>query len=302
MTLPGFVPRPNTTIVDRLAAIEQRLRVMQQATAGATTANAGVPLGTTPGSPVAGSASAGALSTSARSDHVHTSTLAVQGDVTVSTPSAGQSLVYSGAAWANATVPAVVSALSAITSPYVGQLAYCTTDALLYKYTAGTWVAVAALGPDSPGSPSPAQVHEARYRAVTSSTAQALSSGNTAVQFGTVDYSSSDVVASGTSNSVFTLVRGGLWTIDINVRIGDTSSGVTRFVQLTDSTFATMYQAESVPVSGTPTVDIAIVCTMRFPVSTALSVNAVSSSTGTIDRATAGNAARTSISLAWLRP
>jgi hypothetical protein len=305
MTVPaaGMVPRPNATVIDRLAAIERRLRTMQQATAGATTAEGGVPLAGTYPAAIGRAAVVGSSATSAHADHVHTSTLAAQIDVALSSPVQGQSLIYSGSTWANLGVPFVVSALSQLTTPFVGEFAYCTTDGLLYKYGATGWVGVAALGPDSPSFPSAVQAHEARYRAITSATAQGpLSAGSTAVQFGSADYTSNDVSVSGTGNTVFTLVRGGLWTITACVRIADTTAGVTRYVQLTDSTFATVYQSQALPVANTSTVDMGLTCTMRLPASTSLSVNAVSSSTGSIDRSLATFAGRTSISLAWLRP
>jgi hypothetical protein len=300
MTAPGFVPRPDVSLVDRIAKIETRLRVMQQAAAGATTAGGGAPLSNLPPSAIGPAPVTGTGTSSAHTDHVHTSALAAQQDVTVTAPAAGHQLTYTGTGWGN--VPVAVSATSAITAPYTGQIVYNTTDGLLYRYTAGSWVAVCALGPDNQVTPSATQVHEARYRAATTAN-QALAAGNNAVQFASADYSSNDVSVSGTGNSVFTLQRAGLWIIDIAGRIADSTAAIGRFLQLTDSTFATIYKAASVPVaSGTPTVDIVLTCVMRFAVSTALSVNAVSSATGAIDRATASNAARTSISLAWLRP
>lgn len=236
---PGFVPVPDLSVVDRLVKIEARQRVMQQNTAGSTTAF-------------------------------------------------------------GSSIP-VVATLTAISAPYEGQYAYNSVDALLYQYLGGAWIGVLALGPIDETTPDPAQVHEARYRAATA-TAQALAAGNNAVQFATVDYASNDVVASGTNNTVFTLQRAGLWTIDIGTRIADSAANVTRALQLTDSTFATVYKAQTLPVAGTPTVDLSMSCTRRFPVAAGLSVNAISSATGSIERATAATASRTSISLVWERP
>jgi hypothetical protein len=240
VTAPGFVPRPDSSVIDRLVKIEARLRVMQQSTAGATTAVGGsIPMVATP---------------------------------------------------------------STITAPAAGSFAYCSTDHLLYQYLGGAWTAVAALGPLNQVTPDPGQVHEARYRATTNATAQTLSAANTAVQFGTADYTTNDVVASGTGTTTFTLQRAGLWTIDIGARVADTTAAITRQLQLTDSTFATVYKAFALPVATAATVDLSLSCTMRFPALAVLSVNAISSATGTIDRATATNAGRTSISLAWQRP
>lgn len=297
MTAPGMVPHPDRSVVDRVGRLEFRLRSMQQATAGTPTATL---LGNTVAAPVAAPASAGGATTAARSDHVHTATLAALQDASVSAPGAGDRLGFSGTAWAN--VPTVVATLAAITAPYPGQLVYNSTDALLYKFTSGAWVAVAALGPDSPGAPAAAQLHEARYRAVTGS-AQALTTGNTAIQFGVTDYTCADVTASGTGNSIFTLNRGGVWTADINARITDTTSGVTRQIQLTNSTFATIFHALTQPVvGGSGPLELAMTCTMRFAAGTALSVVGISSSTGSIDRSTATTASETSLALTWLRP
>lgn len=236
---PGFVPVPDMSVVDRIVKIEARQRVMQQNTAGATTA-------------------------------------------------------------IGSSIP-IVASTGAINAPYEGQLVYNSVDALLYQYLGGAWIGVIAFGPDNQTTPDPAQVHEARYRAATT-TAQALASGNNAVQFATTDYASTDVVASGTGNSVFTLQRAGLWTIDIGTRVADSASSVTRALQLTDSTFATIFKALTLPVAGTPTVDLSMTCKMRFAAAATLSVNAISSATGSIERASAATAARTSISLVWERP
>lgn len=196
----------------------------------------------------------------------------------------------------------IVASTGAINAPYEGQLVYNSVDALLYQYLGGAWIGIVAFGPDNQTTPDPAQVHEARYRAATT-TAQTLASGNNAIQFATTDYASNDVVASGTGNSVFTLQRAGLWTIDVGGRIADSTASVARLLQLTDSTFATVHKGVSMPVpSGTPTVDFTLTCKMRFAAAAALSVNAISSATGSIERASAATAARTSISLVWERP
>lgn len=297
---PGFIPRRQVDLADRILVIEKRIRDLQQNVAGATVASAGLRLSSSTPDPI-GSASAGASPDASRGDHIHSSTLVAQQDVSAVSPAAGQGLIYTGSQWAN--VPLVVTSLAAVTAPYAGELVYNATDAMLYKYTAGAWVAVAALGPDSESSPSSTQLHEARYRASTG-TSQAFATGNNAVQFASADYPSADVVVSGTGNTIFTLQRAGLWHIDFGARIADSTSGVNRTAQLTDSTLTgTVYKATSVPVSsGSPTVPLSTSCTIRFQSGTALSVNAISSSTGSIDAAAATNAAQTSISLTWLRP
>lgn len=122
MTIPaGFVPRPNATVIDRLADIERRLRTMQQATAGATTAEGGVPLGSTYPAPIGAAASAGALLTSAHADHVHTSALATQQDVSLIGPVAGNVLAYNGTKWAAAPKTLATDTDVTISAPASGQ-------------------------------------------------------------------------------------------------------------------------------------------------------------------------------------
>lgn len=121
MTAPGFVPRPDRTIVDRLAKIEARLRSMQQNTAGATTAAGGAPLSNLPAIPVGPTTLAGASLTASRSDHVHTSALTAQQDVIVTSPTAGNILAYNGAGWANAPNTLANDSDVTITTPVTGQ-------------------------------------------------------------------------------------------------------------------------------------------------------------------------------------
>lgn len=125
MTAPGFVPRPDRTIVDRLAKIEARLRSMQQNTAGATTAGGGSPLSNLPAIPVGLVALAGAAPNASRGDHVHTSALATQQDVTLTSPVAGNVLTYNGVNWSNGPNTLDADTDVTITSPAIGQaLAY----------------------------------------------------------------------------------------------------------------------------------------------------------------------------------
>lgn len=102
MTQPGFVPRINRDITDRLVALEKRVRNIQQNVAGTTVATGGVALSSTPPQPV-GTAAAGTAVSSSRSDHVHASTIAAQGDASVASPALNQFLVWNGSAWQNTT-------------------------------------------------------------------------------------------------------------------------------------------------------------------------------------------------------
>ncbi|AHH98339.1 hypothetical protein [Kutzneria albida] len=143
MTAPGFVPKPDQSLVDRLARLEQTVRRMQQNTAGATTANGGAPLATagqTPsgiGSPV----SAGTGTAAARYDHVHTSSLAAQTDVAVSSPSSGQALTYNSGTgkWNNTTRTLAAESDVTISSPTANQ-------ALVYNGTTWTNQSVIPIG------------------------------------------------------------------------------------------------------------------------------------------------------------
>jgi hypothetical protein len=105
VTAPGFVPRPDRSIVDRIGKIEARIRTMQQNTAGPTTGGGGSPLAITPPTQIGPLLIPGVGTTAARADHVHTSALAAQQDVAVGSASAGQLLTYNGAQWANSNPP-----------------------------------------------------------------------------------------------------------------------------------------------------------------------------------------------------
>lgn len=141
MSTPGFVPRQDKDLTDRVIKIERRIRDIQQNVAGATSANGGVPLSSaTPQS--VGTANPGAVTSSSRADHVHASSLAVQQDVTVSAPAAGHSLVYTGTAWAN--IAQAVPNLASITGPlYTNRIVINGADNLLYRYDGTAWVVLA---------------------------------------------------------------------------------------------------------------------------------------------------------------
>lgn len=102
MTAPGFVPRPDRTLVDRVVKLEARLRNTQQNVAGVTTGAGGTPLAITLPTAISPALDIGSSPTSAHADHAHTSALAAQQDVTVTAPAAGHGLVYNGAQWVNA--------------------------------------------------------------------------------------------------------------------------------------------------------------------------------------------------------
>lgn len=130
MTAPGFVPRPSADTTDRILAIERRIRNLQQNVAGATTADSGT-LGSATPQPV-GTAAPGTAGTSSRSDHVHSSTLSAQHDVSISSPATGQRLAYNGTNWTNTSPTLASDTDTSISSPSPG-------DILVYG-SSGKWL------------------------------------------------------------------------------------------------------------------------------------------------------------------
>lgn len=138
MSTPGFVPRQDKDLSDRVVKIERRIRNLQQNVAGATVANGGAPLSSAVPQPV-GTPNQGVAASSSRADHVHSSSLAVQQDVTVSAPAAGHALVYTGTAWSN--IAQAVPSLASITGPlYTNRIVINGADNLLYRYDGTAWV------------------------------------------------------------------------------------------------------------------------------------------------------------------
>lgn len=70
-----------------------------------------------PGEPIGPAGLAGVSMDAARSDHVHTSALAAQQDVTVTTPSVGQVLTYNGTSWVNGSISAQLQVMTNTTGP-----------------------------------------------------------------------------------------------------------------------------------------------------------------------------------------
>jgi len=190
------------SVVDRIAAIEKRLRVMQQATAGTTTANGGVPLGTGFPAPVGTTAAVGSSPTCAHADHVHTGTLAASlQDVTISGPANTQILRYNGSAWANAPNTLASDTDTAISSPAANQ-------ALVYTGSAWQNSSVLPIGMYS------------RYQSTTSS---AAFGAYTALAWG----SPAEGTGAGltlTGGTAFTLASG-IWRISCCVLANSASGG-----------------------------------------------------------------------------
>lgn len=201
-------------------------------------------------------------------------------------------LAPSSGAWQKQTIP-IVSATGDITAPYTGQLIYNTTDAFIYRYTGSAWVAFASGGDTS-------KLHEARYY---NDAAQSLADATVVtLQFPDIQYSSADVTASGTGNSVFTLNRAGVWRISANVRIvSATGTNGERLISIRELTNASATLASSRDTSQTIPVTLNCSTTKRFAVNSQVDIVAFQQST----------AARNTepvfpkmihIALTWLRP
>jgi hypothetical protein len=124
-----------TDLADRVAALEKRLRTMQQNTAGATTATGGAALSTSTPQPI-GTASPGSASTASRGDHTHSSTLAAQHDVAISSLAPWQMLSYDGTAWTNVDLTLAADTDTNIVSPKPGDVLVYGSDG---RWLNSTW-------------------------------------------------------------------------------------------------------------------------------------------------------------------
>lgn len=120
-----------------------------------------------------------------------------------------------------------VSDLNSISSPATGQLALLTTDLMIYRYTGSAWLGVMHTAPGG---------GFARYRKIT--TGQQLNSGApTKLQFPTGVNTHGDISPNGAFD-IFTLNRGGCWTINATAAIPGvaTGNGFTLWVANQDDT------------------------------------------------------------------
>jgi hypothetical protein len=125
--------------------------------------------------------------------------------------------VYDGTAYRAQSVP-VVATLADVTNPLTGMLVILSTINMLMRYDGAAWKSAAALGGSAVGTR-----HSARYR---QTSAQSIVNGtDTPIQFQTPDRTCTDVVASGTGNSIFTLQRSGSWTIAAGCRLVANAGG-----------------------------------------------------------------------------
>lgn len=230
MTAPGFVPRPPQSTLERLAQLEQTVRRMQQATAGATTAGGGSPLATpaqTPaviGTPLA----SGTGTASARYDHVHTSRLTAQQDVTISSPAGSQLLTYNTGTgkWQNSGHVLSADSDVAISSP-------ATNQALVYNGAAWQNQTVLPVGMYS------------RY-----TTTGSLGAGGwvTLASFTLAEGSGSGLVLSG--GNLWTLAAG-IWRVHASIVTNQSTILALNTVTSTASMGTTLYDANSATaVSG----------------------------------------------------
>ena len=144
---------------------------------------------------------------------------------------------YDGALW-RVIGTQTVAALADITNPKTGQLALLTTDNFLYRWSGSTWIAVLNLFTGG----SFARYYQNAAHSIPTTT-------NTAFRFQVAQTAHADVTPSGTGNSIFTLNRGGRWTINATGVIDSNTSF--RAVEINDSTFATRYAGDSKSATAT---------------------------------------------------
>lgn len=104
----------------------------------------------------------------------------------------------------------VVDALADIVSPVMGMWALLKSDYVVYRYN-GSWVAAQPLGSGTTN----ATRHRARYVKDAPQNIPSTAGVYAAVPFQAIDVATSDVTASGTGNTTFTLNRAGVWDVEL---------------------------------------------------------------------------------------
>lgn len=187
---------------------------------------------------------------------------------------------------------AVVSSTATITSPYTGQVIFNTTDNMLYRYTGSAWVAFAATGTTS---------HEARYQ---QTSGQSITNAtDTKVQFPTAITTSSDVTASGTGNTDFSLSRLGLWLVTASVRYFAASAGERNLSLLTGTNVGTLSARFAIQSTfpGSAAGPVGLASVIRISSTTSVCVGTWQNNGSAVALETAWGATN-HISLTWLRP
>jgi hypothetical protein len=170
--------------------------------------------------------------------------------------------IYDGTAWRVQGLQAVAS-LANITNPMTGQMAWLTTDGILYKWSGAAWQGVLPIGTVATA----AHQHDAFYRQ--SGTAQVITAGaDWRVRFDTGDRVTSDVTTATVSGGTeFTINRAGRWRVEASVRFGVGANNTERYAAIGHSVATSVRYAEQNGISNTPAAALPIAHSMSktFP-------------------------------------
>lgn len=133
----------------------------------------------------------------------------------------------------NASSIPVVAATTDVAVPFTGQIIFCTADNLLYRYNGSAWESFLAAGGTTSGTR-----HDARYLQVSGSEQTLNNATDTKLRFPTANTTCSDVTASGTGNTDFTVNRAGLLFVSTGMTFLANAEGGKR--QLTLQTGSTI--------------------------------------------------------------
>lgn len=194
-----------------------------------------------------------------------------------------------------AAIP-VVASTGSITGPFTDQVIINSTDRMLYLYDGSAWVAFLATGGNTA-----ATTHESRYEQRTLQTL--TTSTDTKLKFDSINTSCSDVTASGTGNTDFNLVRGGLWAITAAVRYVAGTAGERHIFIQTGTTFnaANRFASQTAVNVGTAPVTVTCSAVIRFAANTSICVGGWQNNGGNLNT-DVGFGGTAHLSMAWIRP
>lgn len=254
----------------------------------ATSANVNGTLGVTGTSTLAAVNASSLAATAAVSGATVSATGAVTGATVAAT---GAVTAYGGRAIVSTT------ALANITTPVTGDLAFLTTDQMLYRYTGSAWLAVLHT--------SATQGH-ARYKNTTTQSLASVSARKVYLPSAVATTTDVTITAGDVTNgSYFTLNRAGLWSIDGGVNASPTPSAINiRFVVIGDDvTYTANAFAGVYTVQGPTYGNILRVSTIRrFAAGQRIGLWFYQENTNVVTMDVAVNQEYTSLSLTWLRP
>lgn len=198
--------------------------------------------------------------------------------------------VYDGTAFrvqGTAKGSSIADLTTAVTNPYVDQVATATDINMLCRWDGAAWIGFAPLGGTSAAHRRDAQYSQSGNQSIPSNS-------STPLQFATIDADSVDVTRSG-SNDTFTLNRVGLWEVEANMRIGG-GSGAERSLEINNITDGTVIAAANSTGQGVANLN----CGRKFRITAAKAVQFGAYQATGVNQDT--NAGYTKASLTWIRP